>query len=276
MKLNITVWLTTIFLFPLSIFAQVNAPFVPRSEIKSDENFVGIKPGLFGMGSPENELDHYYDEIFHRVTLTKEFQIQKTMVTQEQYFLVTNQNPSFFNKNEHCPETHKEIAGVQLCPTHPVERISWNETQNFIKKLNFLDQKYSYRLPTEAEWEYTARANTVTPFWFGESIENASDFSWYGKNSFGQIHAVGLKPANPFGLFDAHGNIWQWTSDWYGFYTAEEQQDPTGFQNGVTKVLRGGSFYSPAADLRAAARTRMPPQAWGPDIGFRLVRTIKQ
>ncbi len=138
-----------------------------------------------------------------------------------------------------------------------------------------MDKHYSYRLPTEAEWEYTARAHTATAYWFGDSSEKLQDFTWSGRNSSGQTQAVGLKPANAFGLYDAHGNVWQWTNDWYGPYPIEGQEDPTGVSNGVTKVLRGGSIFSSSADLRAAARTRLPPQAWGQDIGFRLVRTSK-
>jgi len=274
MRSRIQIFFVTCFVFSTPVLAQTT-PRVDLPEIQSNENFAEIKPGFFDMGSPADELDHYYDEQLHKVTLTKAFQIQKTTVTQEQYFLITGKTPSLFNKKEFCPETYKELNGLGLCPTHPVERISWNDAQAFIEKLNSLDVQYTYRLPTEAEWEYTARAHTVTMFWFGNSLENISDFSWSGRNSSGQSHAVALKPANPFGIYDAQGNVWQWTNDWYGNYSAEDQQDPTGFQNGVTKVLRGGSFNSPALDLRAAARTRMPPQAWGADISFRLVRVAK-
>lgn len=274
MKIQFTKSISLIF-FALQVHATPNPNEIALPDILSKMNFVEIKAGVFSMGSPENESDHFYDEQLHQVRLTRDFEIQKTPVTQEQYFLFMEKNPSTFNKKEHCPDVYKKIKGVALCSTFPVERVSWNDVQNFLNKLNLIDKRFSYRLPSEAEWEYSARAGTTTAYWFGNSPEALPDQAWFARNSAGQTHAVGLKSANAFGLYDICGNVWQWTNDWYGQYPAEDQQDPTGFERGVTKVLRGGSSFSPAADLRSAARTRLPPQGWGFDIGFRLVRTKK-
>lgn len=274
MKASFTKLISLIF-FSLQVHAFSDPGEIARPDIQSNSNFIEIKSGTFPMGSPENELDRFYDEQLHQVTLTKAFEMQKTPVTQEQYFLLVGKNPSTFNKKEHCSEYYKEIKGVSLCATSPVERVSWDDVQKFLKVLNAKDDHFYYRLPTEAEWEYSARAGTTTAYWFGNSVENLAEHSWYGRNSLGQSHAVGLKTANGFGLYDMYGNVWQWTNDWYGQYPLEGQQDPTGFEGGVTKVLRGGSSFSSAADLRSAARTRLPPQAWGFDIGFRLVRIKK-
>lgn len=246
-----------------------------KPNIHDAKNFIEIPAGSFIMGSPESEPNHFYDETTHEVSLTRNFEMQKTHVTQMQYFLVMGTSPSTFNKKEFCEVDFVQIKEYKFCPNHPVERVSWEDVQKFIQKINSAQKQYVYRLPTEAEWEYSARAKTQSAFWFGDDTNVISDHVWFGQNSNNQTQRVGLKSANPFGLYDISGQLWQWTNDWYGFYPQERVQDPTGYELGVQKVLRGGSFISNTADVRSAARTRLPIYGWGNDIGFRLVRMKK-
>ena len=144
------------------IFAQVTSGETPidnstdETIIFNQDDFVEVKAGTFQMGSPLDEEDRDSNETPHLVTLTQGFEIQITEVTQIQYFLVTGENPSFFSQEEYCLEDYKVIQGQSFCPDHPVERVSWNEVKDFIPQLNGKDDQYTYRLPTEAEWEYAA------------------------------------------------------------------------------------------------------------------------
>ena len=159
------------------------------------------------MGSPLSEKDRDDDEVLHQVTLTKDFEIQQGEVTQSQWLLVMGYNPSDFKSKENCPEDYLEINGAALCPNHPVETISWNNAQEFIKKLNEGNDGYAYRLPTEAELEYAARGGTQTTYYFGDNSRYLRDYGWYQKNSDDQSRVVGSKKPNQYGLYDMHGNV---------------------------------------------------------------------
>jgi formylglycine-generating enzyme required for sulfatase activity len=219
--------------------------------------FVWIPPGDFMMGSPKEELQRKPDETRHKVTLTKGFFMGVYTVTQEEWLAVMGKNPSSFKGEKNLP----------------VENVSWDECQDFIKKLRKKDKK-AYRLPTEAEWEYACRAGTKTPFHFGDTIStdqaNYNGDFIYGDGKKGVYRAkttpVGGFPANAWGLHDMSGNVWQWCQD----YPQEDVVDPQGPENGKQRVLRGGSWYNTPDYCRSAFRLRHAPGVRNYYFGFRL------
>lgn len=251
-----------------------------ESKVGIAAKFISIQPGEFKMGSPAVEKDRDTDEAQHPVKLTKSFELQATEVTQLQYFLVMGRNPSYFRKKESCDDgSYKVLFG--LCVNHPVETVSWNEAQEFINELNRIQNKYTYRLPTEAEWEYAARANMPSgfPYSFGFNDTNELDnHGWYWGNSKERTHGVGTRKANPLGLFDMRGNVWEWTQDFYDKdYGLKDLKvvatDPAGPAAGSARVIRGGSWYSNARYLRSAIRVDVVPGDRGVFVGFRLARS---
>lgn len=234
--------------------------------------FVAISPGSFIMGSPTSERGRESDETRHRVTLTRGFEMQKTTVTQEQWAGVMGSNPSLFQEQENCPETYKVVNGVAMCPRHPVERVSWNEAQLFITRLNEAKRDgYTYRLPTEAEWEYAARAGSTTAYSFGDNPALLSEYAWFSDISGSPTHEVATRKPNAWGLYDMHGNVWQWVVDWYQSDLGSSNVVDPYISNGSDRVLRGGGWYDIAQSLRSANRFGSSPDArYG--SGVRLVR----
>ncbi len=253
-----------------------------RSSPATEMEFVIVEPGTFMMGSPVQEVSRADDEFQHQVTLTKEFEIQTTHVTQQQWFQVMGNNPSAFRSRNYCPTTYSDAAGG-MCPNHPVEKVSWDDAQAFITKINAQNTGYLYRLPTEAEWEYASRGgNEVTkeqgsassPYSFGQSGGVPEDYAWFDSNSGNQTHEVAQKKMNQLGLYDMNGQLWQWCQDWYGSYpTSGTQTDPVGAASGPSRVIRGGSSFNPSHYLRSARRTYYSPSSTNQSVGFRLVRT---
>lgn len=227
--------------------------------------FNQIPSGTFDMGSPEDEPGRQENEKQHQVTLTQPFYLQTTEITQKQWEAIMGDNPSWFDDcGENCP----------------VEMVSWNDVQIFIEELNKLGEG-TYRLPTEAEWEYACRAGSDTAFSSGEITEtgrgldtNLDPFAWYAYNAEEKTHPVGLKSPNAWGLYDMHGNVMEWCSDWYGEYSSEPATDPKGPLAGMARVLRGGYWYWSAGDCRSAIRGQQGnPNYRLSYTGFRLVRT---
>jgi len=226
--------------------------------------FVYIKPGSFMMGSPSGESGRDDDETRHRVTLTRGFYMQTTEVTQGQWKAVMGSNPSYFNGcGDNCP----------------VEAVSWNDVQGFIKRLNEKEGKSKFRLPTEAQWEYACRADTITPFSFGNclSTDQANYDGNYplagcskGKYRKKTIRVGSFRP-NARGLYDMHGNVWEWCQDWYGDYPSGTVSNPKGPASGSARVLRGGSWNFNARICRSADRDRSEPGYRNDNYGFRLV-----
>ena len=226
--------------------------------------FVRIPPGTFMLGSPPDEPGHTFNEKQHQVTLTKEFYMQTTEVTQGQWKKVMGHNPSQFNKcGDDCP----------------VEKVSWNDVQDFIHKLNQREGSGIYRLPTEAEWEYAARAGTKTPFAFGRCL-STDQANYDGNYPFpecanGEFRkktvSVGSFSPNSWGLYDMHGNVWEWCLDWYKSYPPGSATDPTGPPKGSSRLHRGGSWFSGAGPCRSANRNFSSPNSRKFDLGFRLV-----
>jgi formylglycine-generating enzyme required for sulfatase activity len=187
------------------------------------EQFALILAGTFQMGSTNGNSD---ERPVHTVNITKAFYMQKTEVTQGQWRAVMGTNPSWFSD---CGDT---------CP---VEQVSWNDIQGFLTALNAMDPGKNYRLPTEAEWEYAARAGTTGDYG-GTGV--LDQMGWYSDNSGSQTHPVAQKQPNHWGLYDMHGNVWEWVQDWYSatYYSVSPTNDPQGPATGTSRVLRGGSW----------------------------------
>jgi formylglycine-generating enzyme required for sulfatase activity len=222
--------------------------------------FVYVKPGSFMMGSPANESGRYDDEMQHRVTLSKGFYMQTTEVTQGQWRAIMGSSPSkFSNCGEDCP----------------VEQVSWDDVQTFISKLNRKKGGNRYRLPTEAEWEYAARAGSTARFCYGDDEGRLSEYAWYSGNSGGKTHPVAQKQPNAWGLYDMHGNVYEWCQDWYDKnYPSGNVTDPTGPSSGSLRVLCGGSWSSLAEFCRSAIRYGKFSVTRNLYLGFRLVREL--
>jgi formylglycine-generating enzyme required for sulfatase activity len=245
-------------------------------------DFVTVEPASFTMGSPREEKGRWPDEDKNRVVITKAFALQTTTVTQRQWVGVMGTNPSYFSEKKYCPETYTDFEGTDLCPSLPVESVSWNDVQSLIDKLSWQDPKYRYRLPTEAEWELAARAGSQSAYSFGESDEHLGDYAWFVENSSQQTHAVATKRANAFGLYDMNGNVWQWVQDLYAKYpTTSARRDPAGPDQpneGPFRVIRGGNWFFNSRALRSAARFQFFPDGPGVrcrGLGARLVRETK-
>jgi len=216
-----------------------------------------IRPGKFMMGSPDSEQGRQGDEgPQHEVVITKPFYMGVTEVTQAQYEAVMGTNPSKFKG-----------------PTNPVDSVTWDEAVEFCRRLSEKTGK-TVRLPTEAEWEYACRAGTKTRFSFGDSDSVLGDYAWYKSNSGGKTNPVGQKKPNPWGLYDMHGNVWEWCADWYGDYPKGAVTDPQGPAAGTSRVLRGGSLLYDPKYFRSASRIRLtPPDTRAHDCGFRCAMT---
>ena len=221
-----------------------------------------IRPGKFMMGSPETEKGRFDHEVQHEVTISKPFYMGVTEVTQAQYEAVMGTNPSHFKG-----------------ATKPVEPVSWNDAAEFCKKLSEKTRQ-AVRLPTEAEWEYACRAGTQTAFSFGDDPSALGDYAWWDGNSGKTPHPVGQKKPNAWGLYDMHGNVWEWCADWYEGLQKGPVTDPSGpaTDNGVrgSRVLRGGAWYFGGSDyFRCAFRnySYFAPPLRGPS-GFRCARTL--
>jgi formylglycine-generating enzyme required for sulfatase activity len=208
-----------------------------------------IPAGKFKMGSPTSPTV----EKQHEVTLTKSYYMGKYEVTQEQYKAVMGKNPS-------------TTKGAKL----PVTDLSWEDCQDFIKKLN-AKTNGGYRLPSESEWEYACRAGTTTGYSFGDKITPLD--ANYKESKLDEPVAVGSYQPNAFGLYDMHGNVTEWCEDWYGDYPAGAVMDPKGSATGENRVRRGGSFYNGAVYARSSLRNTGLPTKRDNYYGFRLVRT---
>lgn len=225
--------------------------------------FRWIEPTSFMMGSPENEEGRYGDETQHQVILTQGHWLAETACTQALWQAVMRENPSGFK-------------GAQK----PVENVSWDDVQNFLKKLNKLNPGLKLRLPTEAEWENACRAGTTGAFNFdGElSLEKVNcrgtwdDYEKWGEGALQQTAAVKSYPPNAWGLYEMHGNVSEWCQDWYGEYPSEPVTDPQGLEKGASRVLRSYSWVSGGKGCRSARRNHGDPSIRYRDVGVRLAR----
>ena len=178
-------------------------------------------------------------------------------MTQGQWQAVMGSNPSQFTGD----------------PNRPVENVSWDDVQEFIRRLNAREGGATYRLPTEAEWEYAARAGTTTRWSFGDDASQLGRYAWHDGNAGGQTHPVGQLQPNPWGLYDMHGNVWEWVQDWYGKYASGTAVDPAGPSSGSYHVFRGGGwgYHRPLLPVGASqprrARQSLRPSRFPPPEG---------
>jgi formylglycine-generating enzyme required for sulfatase activity len=219
--------------------------------------FVLIPAGNFIMGSDKRKDPDASDSETpqHRVTISKPFYLGKYAVTQAQWEAVMGNNPSWFKGRD-----------------NPVEEVSWEDAQDFIRRMNIQEGNGCYRLPTESEWEYACRAGTTGLYSFGNDANSLRHYAWYEGNSGGTTHPVGQKRPNAWGLYDMHGNVWEWVQDRYGDYSSASVTDPKGPSpsSGTSRVSRGGCRYSCAGGSRAAFRFHYPSGYRDNYIGFRL------
>ena len=237
---------------PKSIFEplKVNNSKLPDTKIIIEMALVPA--GKFKMGSPASEKGRSDGETQHEVTLTNPFYMGKHEVTQEQWESVMGNNPS-------------SIKGTKL----PVTDIYWHDCQEFIKQLNAKTDG-GYRLPTEAEWEYACRAGASTAYSFGAKIRLKD--SNYADLKIGKPLPVGSFKPNTFGLYDMHGNVWEWCEDWFGYYPSGAVTDPKGPATGKSRVLRGGSFKDKGLEVRSSSRVNNSQFSRASNFGFRLAR----
>ena len=223
-------------------------------------DFVWIDPGTFTMGAPDAEGGFANESPQHLVEISRGFFIGRTEVTQEQWEMTRGTRPWALKD------------GVEIGPDYPVSYVNWIDVQGFILQLNEDIGESVYRLPTEAEWEYAARAGSTTPWFFGEDETQMSTYAWFG-NSVDAPQPVGLKQPNPWGLFDVHGNVWEWVQDWFGedYYMQSPLLDPAGPASGSRRVMRGGDYRIGARSMRVARRFSYSPSTKLNIIGFRLV-----
>ncbi|MGF1582989.1 MAG: formylglycine-generating enzyme family protein [Gemmataceae bacterium] len=236
-------------------------PVVPTYTNEIGMEFVWIPPGKFLMGSPEDETERGDNETQHEVTLTKGFWLQRTAVTQSQWEQVMGDNPSEFQD-----------------PELPVELVSWFDCEEFCQKLSERTSRKTV-LPSEAQLEYACRAGTTTPFWFGTTIstkqvnyegdesENGADEE---ESKGPTVHVRSFRP-NGWGLYQMHGNVWEWCQTWHENYTQEPRVDPVGPTKGDFRIYRGGSWAYNAASCRSGYREGCDPDLSNDDLGLRCV-----
>jgi formylglycine-generating enzyme required for sulfatase activity len=251
------------------LWADKSAPatgqrFYRAVECPAPTNMVFIPPGTFRMGSPTNEVDRWGGEGPQTaVIISRGYWVGKYEVTQGEYLAVTGSNPSFFNG----VQTNEPAGDYGTNLSRPVEEVHWSDAMNYCATLTQRERAAGrigtncvYRLPTEAEWEHACRAETSTRFSYGDDpgYTNLTDYAWYGDNSGYVTHPVGQKLPNPWGLYDMHGNVLEWSQDWYGSYPGGIAVDPQGSVAGSFRAIRGGAFRYPAEACRSAYRAGWP------------------
>ncbi|NGZ05210.1 MAG: formylglycine-generating enzyme family protein [Magnetococcales bacterium] len=258
--MSVKPWLSCL----IGLFGLLFSPSVWSASASALTNTIGmefvlIPAGSFIMGVPKGPAEQDPETPQHPVTISKPFYLGKYEVTQKQWEVVMGSNPSKFKD-----------------PSRPVENVSWKDVQEFIQRLNEREKVQRYRLPTEAEWEYAARAGTTTRYSWGDDESVVGVYAWYNNNSEQQTHPVGEKQPNLWGLYDMAGNVWEWVQDWYHdeYYAQAPEVDPPGPAKGSNRVVRGGGWYRFRGSMRPATRDFNSPGRQAADQGFRLVRTL--
>jgi len=252
--------------FPTSFSLAAQSKTRPQQEPQTYTNSIGMEFVLVPAGSfartfmVKNDAGEEQNKQ-NTFIVSKAFYLSKYQVTQEQWTKVMGNNPSSFKGK-----------------TNPVDTVSWDDAQEFIKRLNAKEKQQRYRLPTEAEWELAVRGGTDTPFFFltdrqdWEKATNDLDaYAWFGHNSGGTTHPVGQKKPNPYGLHDMYGNVWEWMQDWYTeMPTTQEIRDYLGTAEDSLHVLRGGCWVCKVGMFRSGNRSSGPADKRNGHIGFRL------
>lgn len=237
--------------------------------------FIRIPAGAFMMGAVGHDMQAgAHEKPPHRVTISRPFLIAQHELTLAQWQAVMGTSPYVGTRSNPYYDLPGMAARINR-PDHPAT-ISWDESQDFIRRLNQKEGHQRYRLPTEAEWEYAARGGTTTVYSFGDDVRQLARHAWYGESfSTGGTHPVGRKPANPWGLHDVHGNVWEWVQDWFAAdtYARGADTDPAGPGAGSKRVVRGGSWHATGDGWRSSARRDYASDYRGISIGLRLVMT---
>lgn len=276
------------------------------ASLKPTDGFVLIPPGEVQMGSKDDEEGRHDDEVLHTAILKHYIEVAKNPTTQGEFLNDMGYNPSNFRSTKHSDGDYTVIGLEGHNVHHPVETVSWFESVESLNRRSvrdglepayiitkdgkgritdvqvngpsiyetkgYAEDRAGYRLPTEAEQQYYRKAGTKTPYSFG-GADKLDDNAWHKGNSNERTHAVGLKPANPWGLNDTHGNVWEWGNDWHGEHTTETVIDPVGPVMGSRRVLGGGSWFNDARYLRSALRDDGGPGRRYGSFGFRAVRS---
>ena len=259
---------------------------------------VTIPGGTFVMGSAEDDAQAYSEEHPQHCVTVSDFLMARYPVTRMQYQEITGQCPAEWGWDIQGRRTQlwyivfrqRSLQSLWEEPRSPANYVSWFEAVQFCNALSaqqglqpcylidgeqvtWDEEADGYRLPTEAEWEYAVRADTITQWFCGDEATALARYAWFNEDlSTGRPHPVGQKEPNPWGLYDMAGNVWEWCWDWYGPYTAEADSDPSGPETGTARVRRGGASWDVARDLRSAHRIRVEPERRNGAIGFRVVR----
>ena len=248
---------------------------------KEITNSIGMKlvlilPGSFTMGSPINETGRQDWESQHLVTINNWYYLGAYEVTQNEYERITGERPSAYRSAQ---SSFGKVGERFKGSSYPVNGIGWEDAVTFCKKLSDLPEEKNagreYRLPTEAEWEYACRAGSTTMFGFGDSVATLGEYAWFGDDLEG-ARPVGKKKPNKWGLYDMHGNVFEFCQDWYGDadYPSGEAIDPKGPSDGRTRVSRGGCWKCNAADCRSARRVSLAPTMGNEYYGFRVAMSL--
>lgn len=261
--------------------AQPPEPVVTREGMKL------VPAGTFVMGSPATEANRLGSETQHSVNVSA-FWMDSTLVTQGQYQALMGVNPSYYVRcGTSCPveevtwfdavlycNARSKRDGLDTVYTYASMTGAYGDGVSALEGIEFDLSRSGYRLPTEAQWERAARGGTTTAYYWGDSAgtDTVNEHAWYLGNSIAITRPVATKPANPFGLYDMAGNASEWINDWYGTYATTEQNDPEGPSSGYSRVVRGGSWITPASYLRSARRNSSGPSVRIKDNGFRAVR----
>jgi formylglycine-generating enzyme required for sulfatase activity len=248
-----------------------------------------VPAGTFTMGSPKEEADRREDEARHEVTITRPLYVGVYEVRQKEYYDIMlpgfdHASWQFWRGPLHVGAAYNYRdwqggEGGKLRPNYPMECVTWHKAVEFCKKITAQEEKagrlpegYVYRLPTEAEWEYACRAGSKTRFCFGDADGSLAEYAWC--RGTGGTHPVAQKKPNAWGLYDMHGNVWEWCSDWLGTYAAGRAVDPQGTASGSQRVLRGGAWGDEPKYCRSAHRRSNVPDHRDHFDGFRVVVSV--
>jgi len=270
----VKITLMLVITFMVTVMAAAQSP--------AESDFVLIKGGTFIMGSPSSEVEREKDETLHRVTV-RDFTMGKYEVTQREYREMMGANPSQFKGDNLPVENVSWFEAVQYCNKRSIREGLTPAYTIHGKNVSWNRKATGFRLPTEAEWEYACRAGTTTPFHTGANIAT-NQANYYGSYPYNngargeyrqQTVPVRSFGPNPWGLYNVHGNVWEWCWDWYGSYGSGDQTDPAGASPGAYRVYRGGGWNDFGRHLRSAYRATSPPVNRAGNLGFRLVRNVR-
>ena len=258
-------------------------PTAVAQQPKEVTNSIGMKlvlilPGSFRMGSPEEEKGREHWETQHQVAISNWYYLGACEVTQDEYEKLTGKRPSAYRGSQ---KSFGQVGERFRGAKNPVNQISWEDAISFCKKLSDLPEEKTagreYRLPTEAEWEYACRAGSKTAYSFGDSVKELPEYAWFGDDSEG-THPVGQKKPNKWGLYDMHGNVFEFCQDWFdngnGDYPSVLATDPQGPSTGSTRIDRGGCWRCDAADCRSARRVSAASTFLNEYYGFRVAVSL--